>query len=87
MRRTNAQQNLYWYLIEGISNNTGFTKSEVHIIVKKAILGNLDIETSSLSKSEFANFLEKVLEYAKQHGTFSSEFVAKLNEYEEQNIK
>ena len=79
-KRSLDQNALYWKWLEIISNDTGYTKDELHDSFrqhflgsefKQSIFGDVYPElksTTKLKKKEFTEYLNKVQVYAAQQG-------------------
>lgn len=55
-----AKQNaFYWQMVEIIRHKLGYTKPEMHKILKDTFLG-IDIDIDKLDKRDFSGYIEKV---------------------------
>ena len=76
--RNLSQNDKYWAILEGLSDHLGYTKEELHELMKykflkygKEIAGNPVVvvpSTADLDTGEFAEFIENVLMFAQQYG-------------------
>ena len=76
--RNLSQNDKYWAILEGLSYHLGYTKEELHELMKykflkyaKEIAGNPVVvvpSTADLDTGEFAEFIENVLMFAQQYG-------------------
>ena len=76
--RNLSQNDKYWAILEGLSDHLGYTKDELHELMKykflkyaKEVAGNPVIvvpSTSDLDTKEFSEFIENVLRFANQYG-------------------
>lgn len=81
-KRTSKQNKFYWYLVTGIVKHTGTSKENVHKDLKRRFL-DTDIETETLNCVEMAMFIDRILPFAKDNGTYGPEFTKKYNDYME----
>jgi hypothetical protein len=76
--RNLSQNDLYWTLLEGLSDHLGYTKDELHELMKykylkyaKEIAGQPVVvvpSTSDLDTAQFAELIENVLRFANEYG-------------------
>jgi hypothetical protein len=76
--RNLSQNDLYWTLLEGLSDYLGYTKDELHELMKykylkysKEIAGQPVVvvpSTSDLDTAQFAELIENVLRFANEYG-------------------
>ncbi len=59
--RSPKQNNYYWFVVEILAEDLGYTQQEMHTTLKN----HFDItSTKHLSKKEFADFLERIIRWA-----------------------
>lgn len=74
-KRTKEQNSLYWKWIEVLSNETGFTKDEMHELIKykylkRNIINSEGVEevviksTTTMTTKEFSQFMNDILFWA-----------------------
>ena len=78
MDRNLSQNDKYWAILEGLSDHMGYTKEELHELLKykflkyaKEIAGQPVVvvpSTSDLDTGEFAEYIENVLRFANEYG-------------------
>jgi hypothetical protein len=76
--RNLSQNDKYWAILEGLSDHLGYTKDELHELLKykylkyaKEIAGQPVVvvpSTSDLDTAQFAEYIENVLSFAQQFG-------------------
>lgn len=76
--RNLSQNDKYWAILEGLSDYLGYTKEEIHELMKykylkyaKEIAGQPIVvvrSTSDLDTGEFSEYIENVLSFAQQYG-------------------
>ena len=76
--RNLSQNDKYWAILEGLSDHMGYTKEELHELLKykflkyaKEIAGQPVVvvpSTSDLDTGEFAEYIENVLRFANEYG-------------------
>ena len=76
--RNLSQNDLYWTLLEGLSDHLGYTKDELHELMKykylkyaKEIAGQPVVvvpSTADLDTAQFAELIENVLRFANEYG-------------------
>jgi hypothetical protein len=76
--RNLSQNDMYWAILEGLSDHLGYTKEELHDLMKykflkyaKEVAGQPVIvvpSTSDLDTAQFAEFIENVLRFANEYG-------------------
>lgn len=76
--RNLSQNDKYWAILEGLSDHLGYTKEELHELMKykylkyaKEIAGQPVVvvkSTSDLDTGEFSEYIENVLSFAQQYG-------------------
>lgn len=76
--RNLSQNDKYWAILEGLSDHLGYTKEEVHELMKykflkyaKEIAGQPVVvvpSTADLDTGQFAEFIENVLRFANEYG-------------------
>lgn len=76
--RNLSQNDKYWAILDGLSDHLGYTKDELHELLKykylkyaKEIAGQPVVvvpSTSDLDTAQFAEYIENVLSFAHQFG-------------------
>ena len=76
--RNLSQNDKYWAILEGLSDHLGYTKDELHELLKykylkyaKEVAGQPVVvvpSTSDLDTAQFAEYIENVLSFAQQFG-------------------
>jgi hypothetical protein len=76
--RNLSQNDMYWAILDGLSDHLGYTKEEIHELMKykylkfaKEIAGQQVIvvpSTADLNTAQFAEFIENVLKFANKYG-------------------
>jgi hypothetical protein len=76
--RNLSQNDMYWAILEGLSDHLGYTKEELHELLKwkylksaKEVAGQPVIvvsSTSDLDTAQFAEYIENVLRFANEYG-------------------
>jgi len=59
--RSTQQNSYYWHIIEILSNETGYTKDEMHTLLKDRF--HID-STKHLETKAFADYIEKIVRFA-----------------------
>jgi hypothetical protein len=76
--RNLSQNDMYWAILEGLSDHLGYTKEELHELLKykylkyaKEIAGQPVVvvpSTADLDTGQFAEYIENVISFANQYG-------------------
>jgi len=76
--RNLSQNDMYWAILEGISDHLGYTKEELHELMKykflkytKEIAGQPIIvvpSTADLDTAQFADFINNVIRFGNEYG-------------------
>jgi hypothetical protein len=76
--RNLSQNDYYWAILEGLSDHLGYTKEEIHELLKykflkyaKEIAGQPVVivpSTTDLDTAQFSDYIENVLKFANEYG-------------------